>query len=235
MKELSRVLHKVKFANLNEDVIEENMTPEAFIKALHWPYAVKKFDSNRKIPPETWKSLEESLVLTPSSYGLQPWKFIVVQDPEIRKKLTPLSWNQTQVADCSHFVVFAVKEIDHDHLESYIQRVVEVRAVAPESMVNYRKMITKNILSLNSADTLNWASRQVYIALGSFMTSAAVLGIDTCPMEGLEPANYDEVLKLKGTNYHTLVACAAGYRSADDRNQKLGKVRFTHSGVVETL
>ena len=87
----------------------KKVSNDHLIESLHWRYAVKKFDSNNKISDSDWKTLEHSLILTPSSYGLQPWKFLVVQNPEVRKKLTPHSWNQTQVADCSHFVVFAAK------------------------------------------------------------------------------------------------------------------------------
>jgi nitroreductase len=204
------------------------------IHQLEWRYAVKKFDSQKKIHKEDWAAIEKSLVLTPSSYGLQPWKFIVVQSPEIRKKLTPLSWNQTQVEDCSHFVVFAnLSKLDQKYIEDFIALTAKTRGVAEEKLEGYKKMMLTNLLHGERSQHLNeWATRQCYIALGNLMTTVAVMGIDACPMEGIEPQKYDEVLGLKGTAYQTSVACAVGYRSAEDFYAKLAKVRFNPEAVV---
>jgi nitroreductase len=103
------------------------MTPD-ILAALNWRYACKAFDSSKKISAETWQKLEQSLVLTPSSFGLQPWKFLVVQDPELREKLVPHAWNQRQVADCSHLVIMTVpKALGEDYIDANIARMVEVR------------------------------------------------------------------------------------------------------------
>jgi len=189
------------------------------------------------VPESTWQALKESLVLTPSSYGIQPWKFWVITNLELKEKLKPLSWNQSQVTDCSHFVVFTIqKNLTASDIDHYIKRIAEVRGVSIESMVEYRNLMVNDVIYGTRSLIVNeWATRQTYIALGNFMTSAALLGVDTCPMEGLEPANYDRVLGLSGKGYATVVACAAGYRAIDDKYAELAKVRFPMSEVLETL
>ncbi len=207
----------------------------ALLDALHWRYATKLFDPARRIPADQWTALEQSLVLTPSSYGLQPWKFIVVTDPALKAKLRPVSWNQSQIEDCSHLVVFQAKEdITEGDLDRFIARTAEVRGVLPESLAGYRGyMLGDLVKGPRHAVIAEWAARQVYIALGQFMACAALLGIDTCPMEGLEPAKYDEILGLKGSGYRTLAACPAGYRSPEDKYARLPKVRYEMDDVIE--
>ncbi len=207
----------------------------ALLDALHWRYATKLFDPARRIPADQWTALEQSLVLTPSSYGLQPWKFIVVTDPALKAKLRPVSWNQSQIEDCSHLVVFLAKEdITEGDLDRFIARTAEVRGVPPESLAGYRGyMLGDLVKGPRHAVIAEWAARQVYIALGQFMACAALLGIDTCPMEGLEPAKYDEILGLKGSGYRTLAACPAGYRSPEDKYARLPKVRYEMDDVIE--
>lgn len=202
--------------------------------ALQWRYAVKKFDPTRRIPAETWTALEEALVLTPSSIGLQPWKFIVVTDPAMKARLMPAAWNQSQVGDCSHFVVFTVRrDLDETHVDRHIGRMAEVRGITTESLTKFRTMVMRNLNEARTAGRLDtWQMHQVYIALGSFMTAAALMHVDTCPMEGLEPPKFDEILGLSGTNYTTVVACAAGYRAADDKYATTKKVRFKHEDVI---
>ena len=205
------------------------------LEALNWRYAVKKFDPTRKIPAATWSALEQALVLSPSSFGIQPWRFLVVTDPAVRAKLVPVSWGQTQPADCSHHVVFAVKKgLGEPEITRYIARTAEVRGVPPESLTGFKNMMLGSLQKAAAAGYLDaWQTHQVYIALGQFMASAALVGIDTCPMEGIEPARYDEILGLAGTGYATVVTCAAGYRAADDKYALLPKVRFPVSEVVQ--
>ncbi len=212
-------------------------TPTDLLERLNWRYATKKFDSNKTISADVWAALEESLVLTPSSYGLQPWKFLVITSPDLKAQLQPLSWNQAQVSECSHFVVFTIKKnLTADHVDHFVSRTAEVRQAEPESLAGYRKVMVSDVVYGARSLTVNeWATRQTYIALGNFMTCAALLGVDTCPMEGIEPANYDKVLGLPEKGYATVVACAAGYRAEDDKYASLAKVRFAKSEVIETL
>ena len=211
--------------------------PEALLAQLNWRYATKKFDPAKKIVPEVWSALEHALLLTPSSFGLQPWKFIVITDPVVKQQLVPVSWNQTQPADCSHHVVFAVrKAVAEKDVDRFIESIVAVRGVAKESLKGYQDIMTGFAGNAAKEGWLReWGVRQVYIALGNFMTSAAVLGVDTCPMEGIEPANYDKILGLAGTEFETVVACAAGYRATDDKYAQLAKVRFAASEVIQHI
>ncbi len=208
-------------------------TPSQVLEHLNWRYATKKFDPTKKIPPEIWKTLEDSLVLAPSSFGLQPWKFIVVSNPEIRQQLVQHSWGQTQVADASHLVVLAIqKEISATDVDRYIQHMSVVRQVGVDALQGLAKTI-KGFLSNPPIPLNEWAARQVYIALGQFMTVAAMLGIDTCPMEGFNPALYNELLGLTEAGYSAVVLCPAGYRAADDKYAALPKVRYSNQDVVQ--
>lgn len=209
------------------------ISPESLIQKLEWRYATKKFDPTRKIPAAHWEALEKALVLSASSFGLQPWRFVVVQDPALRAQLLPHSWNQGQVVDASHFVVLAARRgMDSGDIQALIQRTAEVRGVDAEKLEGYRKMIAGFHQMADTQGWLDaWSARQVYIALGNLLTSAALLGIDTCPLEGIDPARYDTLLGLSG--YTTLCAVAVGYRAADDAAAGLPKVRFPHDRVVE--
>ena len=210
-------------------------TPEDLLSALNWRYACKVFDASKKIPEETWSALEQSLILTPSSYGLQPWKILVIQDKDLRESLVPHAWRQRQVADCSHLVVMAVpKLMDEAHIDANIARMIEVRGGTADALMGFRKMLVKFRDQFEaSGDLSNWAKLQAYIALGQFMLSAALLGIDTCPMEGFIPEKFDEILDLAKDGLTTAVLCPAGYRHPDDRYAVLPKVRFKAEDVID--
>lgn len=202
---------------------------------LLWRYAVKKFDRSKKIASTTWKTLEQSLILTPSSFGLQPWQFHIIVNQDLKDQLVPKSWNQSQIADCSHLVVFTTKKtMDENYIQKYIQLISTERNVPIETLDGYKKMMTMDLTKGQRSTMIKeWAARQAYIALGNFMTCAAVLQIDTCPLEGIIPKDYDEILGLTNSDYQTVVACAAGYRSADDKYQHAKKVRFNSEEVIK--
>ena len=205
---------------------------ETVLRQLQWRHATKKFDATKTIPADDWTTLEQTLILTPSSYGLQPWKFVVITDPGTKAKLLPLSWGQRQVVDASHVVVFAIRQnLSETDIDKYLVRIVEVRGGTVEALAGFRRMMVGGLLD-GAMDLNHWASLQAYIALGQFMTTAAMLGIDTCPMEGIEPAKYDEVLGLNELGYGTVVACVAGYRASDDKYASIAKVRFKAEDVL---
>lgn len=212
----------------------ENLTPAKLIESLEWRYATKKFDPSKKINEKTWELLEQALILSPSSYGLQPWKFIIVQNQELKQKLKEVSWNQSQVADCSHHVVFAIKEkMDEEHITHYINQTAKIRNLDPASMDGFKKMMMGDLVTGARSHVISeWAARQTYIALGNFMTSAAVIGVDTCPLEGIDGAKYDEILGLKGSGWKVVVACPAGYRASDDKYADIKKVRFEVKDLI---
>lgn len=205
------------------------------LAALGWRYATKTFDPARPITDPEWDALLEALRLAPSSFGLQPWKFIDVRTPDLRTRLREASWGQTQVTDASRLVVLAVKQaVDAAHIDRVLHDIAVARGVPLDALAGYRKMIDGFVANVTNAGKLEtWSARQVYIAAGQLMTSAAVLGIDTCPLEGIDPARYDELLGLGGTGYTTLMAIAVGHRSADDKYAAIPKVRFPASDVIE--
>lgn len=212
-----------------------NQTPAQVLQRLQWRYAVKSFDTSKKIPDDAWQVLEQSLVLAPSSFGLQPWKFLVVEDGNLREQLRAASWNQSQVVEADRYVVFAALRTTTDHdVDRFMERTSEVRGTPVDSMVGYRNVIADFLVSGWAAkDLFGWNARQAYIALGQFMTAAAVMGIDTCPMEGIDMNGYDELLGLKDTRYAALCACAVGYRAADDKYGEAPKVRYPLDEVIE--
>ena len=207
------------------------------LDAQNWRYATKSFDPAKRIPDATWAALEQTLVLSPSSFGLQPYRFLVVADPATRAQLLPHAWGQRQVVDASHFVVFAARtDVKAADIDTFLQRTAEVRGVSLESLAGYRGMMAGMILSDGFKPIApHWAARQAYIALGNLMTSAALLGVDACPMEGLVPAEFDKLLGLTEQGYSTVVACALGYRSKDDKYAGLPKVRFETNQLIKTL
>ncbi|MDR3228721.1 MAG: NAD(P)H-dependent oxidoreductase [Puniceicoccales bacterium] len=211
------------------------LSESALLGTLKTRYATKLFDPQRKIPEPTWTALEETLVLSQSAFGAQPWKFLVVDSPKIRARLRPHTWDQPAVTDASKFVVFlarkATSSVDIAH---YLARIAEVRGVTTQSLKGFNEVILETLSerALNGKLT-DWAARQLYIALGQFTTAAALLGVDTCPIEGLEPKKYDEILQLGDTSFTTVLTVAAGYRLETDKYASLAKVRFPLAEVVQ--
>lgn len=213
-----------------------NLSPEQLIESLQWRYATKAFDTGKKIPADIWATIEQGMLLTPSSFGLQPWKFIVITDQAIKNSLLAHSWGQPQVTQCSHMVVLCAKDtMGSDDIEAWLHRLVEVRGADRESLNDYAAMMHGFFGSMDETKTLSWAKNQVYIALGQLMTSAAVLGIDACPLEGIVPPEYDRILGLEDTGYTTTVGCAMGYRSSEDKYASLAKVRYTRDQILQGL
>lgn len=213
------------------------MNHEYVLKQLSWRYAVKKFDPSKKISAKDWEVLEESLRLSPSSYGLQPWKFIVVQNRDTLKQLTSLSWGQSQVEDCSHYVVITSKiKLDEELIDKHISKTAEVRGLDPKLLAGFKRVMVGDLLNGPRSETIfHWAQRQAYIAMGFLMETAAFLEIDTCPIEGLDPKGYDKVLNLEGTGYGTIASVACGYRHTDDKYQNIKKVRFDKTDVISYI
>src|SRR6185503_21115552 len=204
---------------------------------LNWRYATKQFDPNRKISDQDWATIEQALLLTPSSGGLQPWKFIVVTDPAMRAKLLPASYGQAQITDASHLVVFAAKmNFSEADVDAFIRHTAATRGVPVESLAAYRDMLVGGIVkSLDEPARDAWARNQAYIALGNLLTSAALLGIDACPMEGFDRAQYDEILGLKDQGYGSAVIATLGYRASTDKYADAAKVRFATQQIFTRI
>ena len=209
--------------------------PQELIERLQWRYAVKRFDATRALDETTWQALEASLVLTPSSYGLQPWRFIVITAPEIKAQLPAMSWNQQQPKDCSHMIVLAArKSMDESYVDRVMDSVAQTRGLPVEAVAGYRSVLVSTVNS-TTGKHLDWNARQVYIALGQLMATAAVLSVDACPMEGIDTAAYDTLLGLIETDYTCVVGCALGYRHPEDKAATAAKVRFAAADVVVHL
>lgn len=212
------------------------INPTQLQQNLEWRYATKKFDSSKKIPAETVTALTESLRLSPSSFGLQPWKFLVITDEEIRKKLLPHSWNQPQITDCSHVVVHCYrKHIDQDYVHNFIEQTANARGTTAEELQEYEGLINATVSARTTDAITEWNKRQVYISHGFLLLAAAQLGVDACPMEGFNADEYDSILHLTSTEYSSAVVTALGYRHEDDKYATAPKVRFNANEVVEFI
>lgn len=208
----------------------------SIIADLTWRYATKKYNPSAKIAAEDLNTLKSVLSLVPSSNGLQPFKFLIIENPEVRAQLREKSYNQSQITDASHLIVMcAMHEIDSNYIDSYMQLNANRRNLPIENLVGFRTHLTNSVLSKSKDDHLKSNSRQVYIALGHLLHAAAQLRIDATPMEGFDPKGYSEVLGLEPKNLQAVVVCALGYRAEDDGYQHLAKVRKDLANLIETI
>jgi nitroreductase/dihydropteridine reductase len=202
--------------NKNKNILEN----------LNWRYATKKFDLTKKINPEDLETLKEALRLTPSSYGLQPWKFLIIENQELRSKLREYSWGQAQVTDASHlFVLCTHTDITEDFIDQHISTTAAIRNIDPANLQGYGNFVKAQMKALTPEQKKTWNSKQAYIALGQLMAVCAELRIDATPMEGFEPENYNKILGLNERGLHATLVCPVGYRSEDDTAQHTTKVR----------
>jgi len=202
-------------------------TATAILRQLNWRYATKRFDPNRKLAADELAALEKAAHLAPSSFGLQPWKFVVVSDPQIRQKLRAAAYGQAQIVDASHLVVFAARKGMHvGDVERHIGHIAKTHGVPAEALAEFKQTTAGFVASKPQEFIDAWAARQVYIPLGVLLATAALLGIDACPMEGFEPEKFNEILGLEKQGYSATVLCALGFRSADDHYASAPKVRF---------
>lgn len=196
------------------------------IEKLNWRYAVKSFNPDKKLSNEQLELLKEAINLTASSLGLQPYKIMIIEDQETKKKLFPLSYNQNQIISASHLFLFcAMKEVDEKYANNYIELVAKTRGVNVEDISSYSEMIKGFITAYNDEQKFIWASKQAYIALGNLLTVCALNDIDACPMEGFSADDYEKVLGLDQLGLKPLALVATGFRSDNDSYQHLKKVR----------
>ncbi len=200
--------------------------------ALNWRYATKKFDKDRKISTENWQTLLDSLRLAPSSYGLQPWKFVVVENQEVREKLKEAAWGQEQIVSADKLVVLCrLKKLDEAVIDKHIENTASTRKTNVESLAGYKQMLL-GLLGRSEFELQSWMDKQVYISLGFLLESAALLEIDACPMEGFAKEKFDEILGLSEFGVASTVVATLGYRSAEDQSATNSKVRFLEKDLV---
>lgn len=203
------------------------------LKKLNWRYAVKAFDKNKKLNQEQLNSLLESLRLSASSFGLQPWAFAVIEDETLRQKLKEHSWNQSQITDASHLIVLCRKrDLRENDIEHFLEVSAKTRKMEKSSFDKQGQMIKGFVKSMPLEKKQAWMKDQVYLALGNLLTSCAVLDIDACPIEGFSPKEYDRLLDLPHKGLASVVVCAVGFRSDADKYQHQAKVRFCKEEVI---
>ncbi len=197
------------------------------IESLNWRYATKKYDPAKKLTGEQLATLLEAVRLAPTSFGLQPFRVIIVDAPDLRTKLRAAGYGQSPITDASHFLVFAAKtDLGIKTVDEFIGLTAAVRNQPNDTFNEYHKMILGSIANNSPEQNTAWAARQAYIALGTLLTAAAMNEIDATPMEGFDRKGFDDVLGLEKLNLTTAVAVAVGFRAADDEYAKLKKVRF---------
>jgi nitroreductase/dihydropteridine reductase len=193
---------------------------------LQWRYATKRFDNDRKLGPEQINNLLQAADLAPSSYGIQPFALVMIESDEVKKKLSPAAFNQPQVTEASHLFIFAVRtDLSEKDVDEFVDRIVKIRGISKDEVSGYEATMKGSIKNRTPEQRFNWAARQAYISLGVLLSAAAIQDIDTCPMEGFNNQQFDEILGLTEKGFSSVAMVAAGYRSPEDAYQHHKKVR----------
>ena len=196
------------------------------INALLWRYATKKYQAGKKLTAEQLDGILEAVRLAPSSYGLQPFKVLVVSKPEIRQKLREAAYGQAQITDASQLLVFAVeKDLGDKQVDDYMEEISKTRGVPVSALKDFESMIKGTVNSLTKEQRQIWAAKQAYLALGVLLTAAAVEKIDATPMEGFNSVEFDKILNLEELGLKSVVIAALGFRDEKDDYLKMTKVR----------
>ncbi len=199
---------------------------DILIAALNARYATKKFDTAKKIPLATVNAIIEAIRLTPTSYGLQLMKVVLVEDENLREQLVAHAYGQQQIVDASHLLILCrEKRANDEHISDYIENIADTRDIHIDHLVGFKNMMHNTVLKMTPAQQEDWMKQQVYIALGNLLTSCAILEIDACPMEGFLPSEFDRILGLEEMNLSSVLVVPIGYRAEDDKTASLKKVR----------
>ncbi|MBP9794087.1 MAG: NAD(P)H-dependent oxidoreductase [Flavobacterium sp.] len=197
-----------------------------FIENQNWRYATKKFDATKKIASEDLEILKEAIRLSSSSYGLQPYKVLIIENPELRAKIQPAAWGQSQIVESSHLFVFAnMTNLGENEIDQYIEQIAETRGIPVENIAGYGDFMKSKIASLPENIKNTWTAKQTYLALGNLLNAAAELKIDATPMEGFEPEKVNEILGLTEKGLNAALIATVGYRHEEDSTQFNKKVR----------
>jgi nitroreductase len=197
-----------------------------FLENQNWRYATKKFDTTKKVSTEDLETLKEAIRLSSSSYGLQPYKVLIIENPAIREQLKPVSWGQTQITDASQLIVFVNEtKITEESIDAYVKNMSETRAIPAESLQGYSDFMKSKLLSLSEEQTTIWTAKQSYLALANLLNAAAELKIDVTPIEGFESEKYNQILNLTEKGLNASVVATIGYRHEEDATQHYKKVR----------
>jgi nitroreductase len=207
-----------------------------FIKDANWRYATKKFDASKKISTEDLNTLKEAIRLSSSSYGLQPYKVIIVENPELRAQLQPAAWGQSQIVEASHLIIFANDtNLGDVEIDGLLKIMSETRDTPIEALAGYGDFMKSKISTLTAEAKNIWTAKQTYLALGNLLNAAAELKIDVTPMEGFVPSQVNEILGLDKLNLNATLIATLGYRHEEDATQYYKKVRKSNEELFIIL
>ena len=207
-----------------------------FITNANWRYATKKFDTTKKVSKEDFETLKEAIRLSASSYGLQPYKILIVENPELRAQLQPAAWGQSQIVDASQLFVFAnITNFGEAEIDAYFQNLIETRRIPMEAVQGYADFMKSKVTALSEDARNTWTAKQTYIALSNLLNAAAELQIDITPMEGFEPEKINEILGLDKLGLNASVIAAIGYRYEEDATRHYVKVRKSNEELFINL
>jgi nitroreductase len=207
-----------------------------FINNANWRYATKKFDSSKKVSKEDLATIKEAIRLSASSYGLQPYKVFIIENPELRAQLQPAAWGQSQIVDASHLIVFAnITNIGEKEIDESLALTAKTRGLPADALKGYGDFMKSKITSLPEEARNTWTSKQTYLALGNLLNIASELKIDVTPMEGFEVAKLNEILGLEKLGLNASVLATIGYRHKDDATQNYAKVRKSNEKLFINL
>lgn len=207
-----------------------------FLEHQNWRYATKKFDASKIINTEDLNTLKEAIRLSSSSYGLQPYKVIIVENPELRAKIQPAAWGQSQIVEASHLIIFANEtKIEEQSIDSFVENISATRNIPLDSLSGYSDFMKSKIVTLDNDSKNIWTSKQTYLAMGNLLNAAAELKIDVTPMEGFVPELVNEILELEKLGLNASLIATLGYRHDEDATQYYKKVRKSNEDLFITL
>ena len=207
-----------------------------FIENQNWRYATKKFDNSKKITSHDLEILKEGIRLSASSYGLQPYKVFIIENPELRAKLQKAAWGQSQIVDASHLFIFAnITDFGNSEIDEAVENISEIRSLPNGALNGYSDFMKSKISNLPLETRNNWTSKQTYLALGNLLNAAADLKIDVTPMEGFEASEVNAILGLDKLGLNASLIATAGYRHQEDETQHYIKARKSNKKLFITL
>ena len=203
---------------------------------LKWRYATKKFEASKKVSEADIEEIKNAIQLSASSYGLQLYKVLIIEDQELKNKLKAAAFNQSQVTDASHLIVFCnYKNVESKHVDDFLQLKANIQKIDITNLDGYGQVMKNKIASMSESAMDEWTTKQVYIALGNLLAACAELKIDACPMEGFDAQKFNEILDLESKGLNAAVLAPIGYRAEDDKYQFIPKVRKPFDQLFEQI
>ncbi len=206
------------------------------IENLNWRYATKKFNPEKKIAKKDFEILKQAIRLSASSYGLQPYQILLVENEHLRQQIMNAAYNQTQITEASELLIFAnITNVGTKEINSYIENMANIREISSSNLKGFQDMMNNVVEGLTPEARENWTAKQAYIALGTLLSAAADLKIDATPMEGFNRDAVNEILQLNNKGLSAALIVTLGYRHESDTTQHFKKVRKPNEELFITL